>query len=118
MRDILHLMFARWLDLPIKAKAAIILFAISLIAGIPTSERGWIWLYARQGVQLQNCVDDATKPLLNAAAAGDDEALQQAVSPGNTRRLLSCGNGAVRHPEGTLSFLWDEHKRMSFRSKE
>ena len=96
----------------------IVIIAFGLATGIPTSELGCNWLFARQAIQLENCAEDATKPFMDAAATLDEQAMGQALSPDRMQHALSCGNSAVKHPEGSLSFLWNEHKRLSSRSGE
>lgn len=100
-----------WLDLSPTVKVMVVSGLIGLIFGIPTSERAMVWYLARQGIQLENCEDDAMKSLLDAANSADVDALPNALNPDKVRELQTCAADALKRPNGTVSFALDEYRR-------
>ncbi|WP_322024530.1 hypothetical protein [Burkholderia sp. BCC1977] len=111
MMRLLSGMYEVWLNLSLKTKVVIVTGLVGLVLGIPTSERALAWRWFRQGVQSQNCIEDATKPILSAEATGDPEAVERAVSSDRMRDIRKCGDEAIKRPKGSVSFLLDEYRR-------
>lgn len=113
MRQLLSDLYEAWLNLSLKAKAAIVMGIVGLVLGVPTSERAMIWLGFRQSMQLQHCADDVTKPILSAATSLDAEAVGRAFNTDQMRDIQKCASEAIQKPKGSVSFLLDEYRRQT-----
>jgi hypothetical protein len=102
-----------WCELSFRIKGIVVLGVIGLIFGVPTGETGWIWRWTRQSVQIQNCMDDFTNPVMGAFERGDQKAIERALGSDRPHQLRACGSNALQHPEGTIAFFLGEYKRHS-----
>lgn len=107
------MLYALWGDLSTWTKVTLIVTVIAVSAGLPTGRAGWAWRQERQMFQAGNCSEDLAKPMLSAASQSDEQAVLRAASFGAQKigQSTACFAAAVRHPQGTVSFLVDEHRR-------
>jgi len=52
----------------------LIAIGLGLLTGMPSSDLGWTWRWARQAVQIDNCSEDFTSQMLKAAQRMDEAA--------------------------------------------
>jgi len=106
-------LYERWCELSALTKFKLTVMGIGLLIGLPTSAMGLVWHEMRVALQVSNCSDDLTKPMLDALLQADGDAVLRATGAQKIEQSRECAAGALQHPKGTVAFLLDEHRRLA-----
>lgn len=110
---LLGALYERWSELSALTKFKLTVAGVGLLIGLPTSAMGLVWHEMRVALQVSNCSDDLTKPMLDALLQADEDVILRATSVQKIEQSRECAAGALRHPKGTVAFLLDEHRRLA-----
>jgi|GEM_PF-6801470 len=86
------------MNIPFKYK--VLLWAVGLLVGFPTSYQGYVWYQTKHAKQLSNCVTDMYQA---------DYSSEQAIKAAEAQ-LTACRQGVDPH-KGTIQFIKEEAKR-------
>lgn len=79
----------RWSEMSALTKFKLTVVGVGFLIGLPTSAMGLVWYEMRIALQMSNCSDDLTKPMLDALLQADGDAVLRAAS---AQRLSSPGS--------------------------